>query len=72
MRRRGITRSAVIRMIRSPGQVLASIKGRSIYQGLIGRAGRLLLRVVVAEDARAYHVVTTYKTSKITKYWKTP
>jgi len=59
-------------MIRSPGQVLPSVKGRRIYQGLIGRARRLLLRVIVKEDARAYHVVTAYKTNKIAKYWRKP
>lgn len=50
MKRRGISPGLVTRMIRSPGQVLPSNRGRRIYQGLIGRAGRLLLRVVVAED----------------------
>ena len=59
-------------MIRRPGQVVPSLKGRKIHQGLIGRAGRLLLRVIVKEDARAYHVVTAYKTSKIAKYWSKP
>ena len=72
MKRRGISRTQVVQMIRAPGQVVPSVKGREIYQGLIGRAGRLLLRVVVAADARAIHVVTAYKTSKIGKYWRTP
>jgi len=72
MRRRGISPGDVVGMIRNPGQVLPSFKGRHIFQGLIGRAHRLLLRVIVKEDARAYHVVTAYKTSKIAKYWKTP
>jgi Domain of unknown function (DUF4258) len=72
MQRRGIRPTEVVRMIRRPGQVLPSFKGRHIFQGLIGRARHLLLRVIVKEDARAYHVVTAYKTSKIAKYWKTP
>jgi hypothetical protein len=72
MKRRGIKSTEVIRTIRHPGQVLPSIKGREIYQSLIGRARRLLLRVVVKEETKAYHVVTAYKTSKITKYWRTP
>ena len=70
MGRRGISRADVFRIIRSPGQVLPSVKGRRIYQNYIGPARRLLLRVVVKEDADAYHVVTAYKTSKIAKYWK--
>jgi hypothetical protein len=72
MRRRGIRPIEVVRMIRSPGQVLPSYKGRHIFQGLIGRARRLLLRVIVKEEASIYDVITAYKTSKITKYWKTP
>jgi hypothetical protein len=72
MKRRGITAALVIRTIRSPGQVMPSVRGRSIYQSLLGRAGRMLLRVVVAEDAAAYHVITAYKTSKVAKYWGSP
>jgi hypothetical protein len=72
LRRRGIRRADIIAVIRKPGQVLASMKGREIYQSKIGRAGRLLLRVVVKEDAKRYLVVTAYKTRKIAKYWRTP
>ena len=72
MGRRGISRAEVTQIIRNPGQVLPSVKGREIYQGLIGRARRLLLRVIVKEDSAAYHVVVVYKTSKVTKYWRTP
>jgi hypothetical protein len=72
MGRRGISQADVVRMIRRPGQVVPSRKGRSIYQGLIGRGRRQLLRVIVREHTRAYSVVTAYKTSKITKYWRTP
>jgi Domain of unknown function (DUF4258) len=71
MGRRGISPADVQRMVRSPGQVVPSVKGRSIYQGFVGRSP-LLLRVIVKEDARAYHVVTAYKTSNIAKYWRTP
>ncbi len=72
MRRRGIRPSEVIRTIHHPGQVLPSLKGREIYQRLIGRGGRLLLRVVVKQATNAYHVITAYKTTKIAKYWRTP
>jgi len=72
MRRRRISRADVIATIRNPGQVVPSIKGRRIYQSKVGFAGRMLLRVVVREDRRAYYVVTAYQTSKIDKYWRTP
>ena len=47
-------------------------RSKQVYHGLIGRARRLLLRGVVKEDARVYHVVTAYKTDKIAKYWRKP
>jgi hypothetical protein len=72
MNRRRIRRSDVVATIRRPGQIVPSIKGRDIYQSKVGSAGRMLLRVVVKEDAVAYHVVTVYKTSNIAKYWRTP
>lgn len=72
MGRRGISRAQIVRMIRQPGQVLPTVKGRQIYQGFLGRARRLLLRVIVKDDARAYHVITAYKTSKVARYWRTP
>ncbi len=67
MKRRGISRDLVEATIRAPGQVVPSVKGRDIYQSLIGR---LLLRVIVKEDESAYHVMTAYKTSSIKKYWR--
>jgi len=71
MRRRGIRRSEVVQTIRNPRQVVPSSKGRQIYQRLIGRTGRLLLRVVVKPAANAYHVITAYKSSNVAKYWRT-
>ncbi len=40
-------------------------------QSKFGAAGRLLLRVVVKEEAHGYHVLTAYKTTKVNKYWRT-
>jgi len=71
MKRRGVTEAEVTAVIRNPGQVLPARRGREIRQSKIS-SGRMLLRVVVKEDARAYHVVTAYKTSKVTKYWSHP
>jgi len=71
MKRRGIAVADVLSVVRHPQQTITSQNGRTIHQSLIGRAGRLLLRVVVKEDAHAIHVVTAYKTSKVAKYWRT-
>ena len=72
MERRGIRANMVFRTVRSPGQIVPSRKGRLIYQSMIGNKQKSLLRVVVKEDKRVYHVVTVYKTTKITKYWRSP
>jgi hypothetical protein len=72
MGRRGINRSDITRLIRNLAQVLPSIKGRRIYQSLIGRMRRVLPQVIAKEDAIAYHVVTAYKTTQIAKYWRNP
>lgn len=72
MKRRRIRPREIVLTIRKPGQVLPSAKGRQIFQALVGLSKRLLLRVIVKESPAAYHVITVYKTSKITKYWSTP
>jgi len=72
MRRRGVSRAEVEGTIRNPGQVLPSRKGRHVYQAKLGAAGRMLLRVIVREEASAYHIITAYKTSKVAKYWREP
>ncbi len=69
MRRRGIARSEVTKVVHGPDQVLPSKKGRQIRQSFLRTPRRLLLRVVVKEASAAYHVVTAYKTSKLSKYW---
>ncbi len=71
MKRRGISFPLVRATVRSPGQIVPSVKGRQIYQSMVRQRGRVLLRVIVKEDENAYHVVTAYKTSKIAKYWST-
>lgn len=71
MRRRGISEADIEVVVRRPGQVVPSRKGRQIHQSKIA-AARMLLRVVVKEEATAYHVITAYKTNNIAKYWKQP
>jgi len=68
MKRRGIKTSEVLAVIRQPGQIVQSRRGRQVRQSLLGR-GRWLLRVVVSETPTAYYAVTAYKTSKVAKYW---
>jgi hypothetical protein len=72
IQRRGISQADAEAVVRNPGQVLPSKKGRHIYQSKLGATGQRLLRVIVKEDAMAHHVIPAYKTSKVAKYWKQP
>jgi len=72
MKRRGIKFGQVLAAIRNPGQILPSRKGRNIYQSKLGGTRQFLLRVIIKEDKQACHVVTVYKTSKVSKYWRQP
>jgi len=69
LQRRGLSVAEVTNVIRNPEQIIPSDKGRSIHQSLIGPKRRMLLRVILKEDAQSIVVVTAYKTSKIAKYW---
>jgi len=71
MQRRGISHADLEAVIRNPQQIIPSNKGRHIRQSKLP-PGRMLLRVVVKEEAQVYHVITAYKTSKVAKYWKQP
>ena len=53
MQRRSITVKDVTAVVGHPQQVIEAVKGRRIYQSKIGRAGRVLLRVVVKEERGA-------------------
>jgi Domain of unknown function (DUF4258) len=70
MQRRGVSQADVEGVVRNPGQIVPSKNGRQIHHSKLGTAGRKLLRVIVKEDAMAYHVITVYKTVKVAKYWK--
>jgi hypothetical protein len=75
MARRGILRGLVEAVIARPEQrvVDESYPGRWIHQSRLRfEDGKMyLLRVVVAEDEQPPLVITTYRTSKIEKYWRT-
>jgi Domain of unknown function (DUF4258) len=75
MARRGIPRGLVEAVIARPEQrvVDESYPGRWIHQSRLRfEDGKMyLLRVVVAEDEQPPLVITTYRTSKIEKYWRT-
>jgi hypothetical protein len=73
MARRQISQDDVAKVLVAPEQIVAVRKGRNVYQSRI-KAGkpprRYVLRVFVDVDREPTEVVTVYRTSKITKYWR--
>ena len=72
-RRRGIDRALVASVLAAPQQQLTMRPGRVVLQsqasfGISER--RYLVRVVVDVDRTPAEVVTIYRTSKVSKYWK--
>ena len=73
MARRQISQDDVAKVLAAPEQIVAVRQGRNVYQSRI-KAGkppqRYLLRVFIDVDREPPEVVTVYRTSKITKYWR--
>jgi hypothetical protein len=74
MARRGISQPTVDDVLAHPQQVLDTPDGKKVYQSQVDfGGGRLfLVRAIVAEDVDPNLVVTVYRTSKISKYWRAP
>ncbi|MCO6452862.1 MAG: DUF4258 domain-containing protein [Caldilineales bacterium] len=73
MRRRQISEVDVAAVLASPEQIDILRAGRSIYQSRLQMDDppkTYLLRVFVDIDRNPPEVVTTYRTSKISKYWR--
>jgi hypothetical protein len=72
MRRRGISREAVDEVVTRPEQRIDARPGRVILQSRRAyEAGKMyLVRAIVDIDRRPAEVVTVYRTSRISKYWR--
>ena len=73
MNRRQISPDEVDSVLAAPEQIQFVRQGRDVYQSRI-EAGKppqkYLLRVFVDVDREPPEVVTVYRTSKVTKYWR--
>ncbi|MBI5409335.1 MAG: hypothetical protein HZA14_08215 [Nitrospirae bacterium] len=70
--RRGISEELIKAVVGNPQQKLPSRKGRVILQSRYfdsEESKEMLLRVIGVESLETFNVVTTYRTSKIGKYW---
>ena len=68
---RNIPRELVERVLQSPQQKVAEVENVTCYQSRVDmNEKQYLLRVMVNETTTPAKVVTAYRTSKITKYWR--
>lgn len=73
MKRRGIREETVRDVLRAPGQRLDIRAGRIVLQSKLldeGKGKEYLIRVFLDIDPEPPEVVTVYRTTKISKYWK--
>ncbi len=73
MARRLISEQAVAHVLAEPEQIESVREGREVFQARIETSEPskvYLLRVFVDIDRDPPEVVTVYRTSKITKYWR--
>ncbi|MGH8697897.1 MAG: DUF4258 domain-containing protein [Burkholderiales bacterium] len=73
MARRGLDAEIIRRVLVDPEQEVEVREGRVIFQSRVGlgKPGRTyLVRVVVDVDRWPAEVVTVYRTTKISKYWR--
>jgi hypothetical protein len=73
MKRRGLSEELVLSVLRSPEQHVALRPGRDVLQSRVqldSPAQTYLIRVFVDMDRNPPEVVTAYRTSKVSKYWR--
>lgn len=73
MERRGLSEQIVRSVLSAPEQRLEVRRGRVVLQSKVslGEPARIyLVRVIVDIDRQPAEVVTAYRTSRISKYWR--
>jgi hypothetical protein len=73
MARRGLDAEIVRKVLADPEQEVEVREGRVIFQSRVGLGKPVqtyLVRVVVDVDRWPAEVVTVYRTTKISKYWR--
>jgi hypothetical protein len=73
MERRGLSEQIVRSVLSAPEQRLEVRRGRVVLQSRVSLgepARNYLIRVIVDIDRQPAEVVTAYRTSRISKYWR--
>ena len=73
MQRRAIPLTLLETVLQNPQQVVPEYGGKKAYQSQIdfGEGKIFLLRAIVDDKVEPAIVITVYRTSKISKYWRT-
>ncbi|MHB1512868.1 MAG: DUF4258 domain-containing protein [Acidiferrobacter sp.] len=69
---RGIAEWALDAVMRNPGQIVPVKNDLVAYQSIVSSdpGPDMLIRVIVTQGDIPLRVVTAYRTSKVTKYWR--
>jgi hypothetical protein len=72
MKRRALPEDLVDKILDNPQQIVDEYGNKKAYQSIInfGTGRDYLVRVIVDDTVGPAKVVTVYRTSKITKYWR--
>ena len=71
LERRGLSTEVINRVLRNPEQRLEVRSGRVVLQSRVQEFGsEYLVRVFVDIDRVPAEIVTAYRTSKVSKYWR--
>ncbi len=73
MQRRAIPLTLLETVLQNPQQVVPEHGGKKAYQSQVdfGEGKIFLLRAIVDDKVEPAIVITVYRTSKISKYWRT-
>ncbi|MDP3091537.1 MAG: DUF4258 domain-containing protein [Nitrospira sp.] len=73
LEKRKLSRSLLEDVLRAPEQKVPEVDNITCYQSRVEIGGkRYLLRAMVNDTVNPPVVVTVYRTSKISKYWRKP
>ena len=73
MQRRAIPLTLLETVLQNPQQVVPGYGGKKAYQSQVDFGGGkiFLLRAIVDDKVEPAIIITVYRTSKISKYWRT-
>lgn len=70
MQKRGITEEEVTQVFEQPEQKIGVSFNREIWQNIIELRGKKYVLRIVVELSPSVKIITVYKSSKVSKYWK--